>query len=44
MRRGGGRISHEAHIAGAIAGLFLAGLLAPDGFGPLFRRIQDLLT
>src|SRR5689334_402852 len=29
MRRGGGRISHEAHIAGAAAGFLLAGLLAP---------------
>src|SRR4030095_6180087 len=40
MRRGGGRISHEAHIAGAISGLLLGGLLSPDGFGPLLRRIQ----
>jgi membrane associated rhomboid family serine protease len=44
MRRGGGRISHEAHIAGAISGLLVAGLLAPDGFGPLLRRLQNLLT
>jgi membrane associated rhomboid family serine protease len=39
MRRGGGHISHEAHIAGAISGLLLAGLLAPGGFGPLVDRI-----
>jgi membrane associated rhomboid family serine protease len=44
MRRGGGHISHEAHVAGAISGLLLAGLLAPDGFGPLLHRIQNLLT
>jgi len=44
MRRGGGRISHEAHIAGALAGLLLAGLLSPEGFGPLLHRIQNLLT
>jgi membrane associated rhomboid family serine protease len=44
MRRGGGHISHEAHISGAISGLLLAGLLAPRGFGPLLRRIQSLLT
>jgi membrane associated rhomboid family serine protease len=44
MRRGGGHISHEAHLAGAISGLLLAGLLAPRGFGPLLRRIQNLLT
>jgi membrane associated rhomboid family serine protease len=44
MRRGGGYISHEAHIAGAISGLLLAGLLAPGGFGPLLDRIQNLLT
>ena len=44
MRRGRGHISHEAHIAGAISGLLLAGLLAPEGFGPLLERIQNLLT
>jgi membrane associated rhomboid family serine protease len=44
MRREGGRISHEAHLAGAISGLLLAGFLAPAGFGPLLRRIQSLLT
>jgi membrane associated rhomboid family serine protease len=44
MRRGGGHISHEAHLAGAISGLLLTGLLAPGGFGPLLRRIQNLLT
>jgi len=44
MRRGGGHISHEAHIAGAIAGLLLAGLLSSDGFRPLLDRIQNLLT
>jgi membrane associated rhomboid family serine protease len=44
MRRGGGHISHEAHIAGAISGLLLAGLLAPDGFAPLLHRIQSLVS
>ena len=44
MRRGRGHISHEAHLVGAISGLLLAGLLAPEGFGPLLQRIQDLLT
>jgi membrane associated rhomboid family serine protease len=44
MRRGGGHISHEAHIAGAISGLVLGGLLAPEGFGPLLHRIQNLLA
>jgi membrane associated rhomboid family serine protease len=44
MRRGRGHISHEAHITGAISGLLLAGLLAPEGFGPLLERIQNLLT
>ena len=44
MRRGGGHISHEAHLAGAISGLLVAGLLAPDGFGPLLRRIRYLLN
>jgi membrane associated rhomboid family serine protease len=41
---GGGHISHEAHLAGAVSGLLLAGLLAPGGFGPLLHRIQNLLT
>jgi membrane associated rhomboid family serine protease len=44
MRRGAGHISHEAHLAGAITGLIFAGLLAPEGFGPLLLRIQNLLT
>jgi membrane associated rhomboid family serine protease len=44
MRRGNGRISHEAHLAGAFSGLLLAGLLAPGGFGPLLRRIHSLFT
>ena len=44
MRRGGGYVSHEAHLAGAICGLLLAGWLAPAGFGPLLRRLQNLLT
>lgn len=43
MQQRGGRISHEAHLAGAVSGLFLAGLLSPDGFGPLLRRIEYLL-
>src|SRR5262245_61687527 len=44
MRRGGGHISHEAHLAGEISGLLIGGLLAPEGFGPLLHRIQNLLT
>jgi membrane associated rhomboid family serine protease len=44
MRRGGGRISHEAHLAGAFAGLVLAGLLSPDGFGPLLHRLQSFFA
>jgi membrane associated rhomboid family serine protease len=44
MRRGEGHVSHEAHLAGALTGLLLAGFLSPDGFGPLIRQIQFLLT
>jgi len=44
MRRGEGHISHEAHLAGAFAGLLLAGFLSPRGFGPLLGRIRDLVT
>ena len=43
MRRGRGHISHEAHLAGAVCGLLLGGVLAPNGFSPLIGRIQDLL-
>src|ERR1051326_3192166 len=42
MRQGGGHISHEAHVAGAISGFLLAGVLAPGGFGPLLDRIHNL--
>jgi membrane associated rhomboid family serine protease len=44
MRRGGGHIGHEAHIAGAISGLLLAGLLSPEGFSPLLHRLQILVS
>jgi membrane associated rhomboid family serine protease len=44
MRRGGGHVSHEAHLAGAISGFLIAGLLAPGGFRPLLERIQNLLS
>jgi len=44
MRRGGGYISHEAHLAGALSGLLLAGFLAPGGFGPLLERIQNMFS
>jgi len=43
MRREGGRISHEAHLAGAFSGLLLAGLLSPLGFGPLLRQLGTLI-
>lgn len=32
-----GRISHEGHLGGAIAGLALGGVLAPRGLDPLLR-------
>jgi membrane associated rhomboid family serine protease len=44
MKRGGGNISHEAHLAGAASGLLLAGLLDERGFGPLLRRLQSILS
>jgi len=44
MRRGGGHISHEAHLAGGLSGLLLAGWLAPGGFGPLLGRIQNMFS
>jgi membrane associated rhomboid family serine protease len=44
MRRGEGHISHEAHLAGAFAGLVLAGFLSPRGFGPLLAELKNLVT
>jgi membrane associated rhomboid family serine protease len=38
-----GNVAHEAHIAGALAGFALAGLLYPYHFAPLAERIHDLL-
>lgn len=32
-----GRISHEAHLGGALIGLAMTGVLAPRGLDPLFR-------
>jgi membrane associated rhomboid family serine protease len=43
MQRGRGSISHEAHLAGAFSGLVLAGLLSPEGFGPLLHRLQSFV-
>jgi membrane associated rhomboid family serine protease len=44
MRRGEGHISHEAHLAGAAAGFFIAGALSPYGFRPLFQELRYLLS
>jgi membrane associated rhomboid family serine protease len=44
MQHGRGRISHEAHLAGAFAGFVLAGLLSPRGFGPLLDGIRGLIS
>jgi membrane associated rhomboid family serine protease len=43
-KRGGGRVSHEAHIGGALVGLILAGILSPGGFQPLLERMRDLFS
>ena len=44
MQHGRGRISHEAHLAGAFTGLLLGGLLSRDGFGPLLDQIRYLFS
>lgn len=44
MGRQGARVCHEAHVGGALAGLLIAGLLAPHGFAPLIRQISHLLS
>jgi membrane associated rhomboid family serine protease len=44
MRRGEGHISHEAHLAGAFTGLLLAAFLSVEGFRPLLRTIQYLVS
>lgn len=43
MQRGKGNISHEAHLAGAFCGLVLAGMLSPNGFGPLVESLLGYL-
>ena len=42
-RRKVGNIGHDAHIGGALAGLFMGAFLSPLGFGPLFEAFRDLL-
>jgi membrane associated rhomboid family serine protease len=44
MRKQTGRISHEAHIGGALTGFLLAGVLSTQGFHPLFDRVRDLIS
>jgi membrane associated rhomboid family serine protease len=44
MRRQTGRISHEAHIGGALAGFLLAGVLSSHGFNSLIDRVRDLIS
>ncbi|HEX5012298.1 MAG TPA: rhomboid family intramembrane serine protease [Planctomycetota bacterium] len=42
-RRGVGNIGHEAHIGGAVTGFLLAGVLSPDGFGPVLSGFGRML-
>jgi len=44
MKRQTGRISHEAHIGGALTGFLLAGALSTRGFHPLIDRVRDLIS
>lgn len=44
MGRQGARVCHEAHVGGALAGLLIAGLIAPQGFAPLIHQISHLLS
>ncbi len=39
MQEEGGRISHEAHIGGAIAGVLLGGLFSPFGYTGFFLNL-----
>jgi membrane associated rhomboid family serine protease len=41
MQRGRGNISHEAHLAGAIAGFILAGVLSPYGYADLIATVRS---
>jgi len=44
MKQEGGTVSHEAHIGGAVVGFIMAVLLAPEGAGPLFKRITEMFS
>lgn len=38
------RVAHEAHIGGAVAGFVLAGLFYAEGFRPLVRAVERLVS
>jgi membrane associated rhomboid family serine protease len=38
-----GNVGHEAHIGGAVTGFLLAGVMSPDGFGPLAAGFSRML-
>ena len=42
-QRGVGNVGHEAHIGGAITGFLLAGVMSPDGFGPLLAGFSRMM-
>jgi len=44
MRRQAGHVSHEAHLAGACAGILLGGLLAPLGYAPLIHQLSRMFS
>jgi membrane associated rhomboid family serine protease len=43
LMRTGDRVSHEAHIGGAVVGFLLAGIMYERGFAPLVRAVRQLL-
>jgi len=38
-----GNVGHEAHIGGAVTGFLLAGVMSPDGFGPVLAGFSRML-
>lgn len=43
MENGEGNVAHDAHLAGAVVGFVLGGILAPDGFQQFLQFFSNFL-